>query len=50
MPGRPGTAEARTQRQAREHAEREIADSPEAARIADYFRELAGEVDFGPTQ
>jgi hypothetical protein len=49
MPARPGSEAAEAQERERKRVEREIADSPEAERIAEHFRELAGEVDFGPT-
>jgi hypothetical protein len=49
MPARPGSEAAEAQERERRRVEREIADSPEAKRIAEHFRELAGEVDFGPT-
>jgi hypothetical protein len=49
MPGRPGSAAAKAQQREQKRVEQRIADSQEAERIAEHFRELAGEVDFGPT-
>jgi hypothetical protein len=49
MPARPGSPEAKAQRQEQSRTERQVAKSPEAERIASYFGDLAGEVDYGPT-
>jgi hypothetical protein len=49
MPGRPGSDAAKAQRSEEKRTERRIARSPEAERIAAHFRELAGEIDYGPT-
>jgi len=48
MPSQPGSAAARAEQREQERAMRRLAETPEAKRIEAHYRELAGEVDFGP--
>ncbi len=49
MPSQPGSTAARADQRAQEQTMRALAKTPEAQRITQYYRELAGEVDLGPT-
>jgi hypothetical protein len=49
MPPQPGTPKAKAEQREQRKQLEEVAESPEAKRIDEHFRKLAGNVDYGPT-